>query len=665
MFSTTGLFKEVQCPQGTSCSLVNCIFFHVETGGCTTTDALKNPVSAVSDEPPLKRQRLSRLGPGATGQREETEVVPIVQSTALTDNDLTQEARQKARVANRGHMHQASPKKGNSPASVNRTVSPPPSRSGRKFSGSQNDKTAAKPQNGTQSPARLTTLRKESLNPRLLAPNPAPHPVRLAVLKKLHEQIARLNNEALRDQATKRELVLSEAEVITMALDEEEKMGKENPQIYKNVVGHRIQRLTKMKLEEWKSSLLADFEKKYLPPKAPPVPKGKNIETGLTAQQEVAVLAHIITPIKGLEAYGYVTAAPTDAEVRAAEDGINAAAGFERCERCGTRFQVFPGRNSDETSTAFGRLTSTENGCTYHWSKASRPPKSLVGAGEQESFYLCCRGAIGSKGCTVATDHVFKASEVKRMSSVLQFESTPWPEDSDRPRGPVTFDCEMGYTTLGLELIRLTAISWPQNQPLLDVLVRPIGEVIDYNTRFSGVSQEHFSKGLPYGAEKPEQDDSTSEDGQPEQEPLRIVESPMAARKLLFDLLTPQTPLIGHAIDNDLNTCRVMHPTIVDTVLLYPHPRGLPIRYGLKMLAGKFLERSVQTGGALGHDSKEDAIATGDLVRLKVGEKWKSMKLQGWTFQGARLVPPASLGSKMPEDPKALKRPAAQMDDGP
>lgn len=248
------------------------------------------------------------------------------------------------------------------------------------------------------------------------------------------------------------------------------------------------------------------------------------------------------------------------------------------------------------------------------------------------------------------------------MASVLQFEQTPWPRDGGRPRGPVTFDCEMGYTTLGLELIRLTAVSWPQNQLLLDILVRPIGEVIDYNTRFSGVSQEHVSKALPYGAEKPKKDDSLSEDGELEQEPLRIVESPMVARKLLFELLTPETPLIGHAIENDLNTCRVIHPTIVDTVLLFPHPRGLPIRYGLKMLTSKYLERSIQTGGALGHDSKEDAIATGELVRFKVGEKWKHMKLQGWTFEDARLIPPVEPAKKLPGAPKALKRPASQLE---
>ncbi|ERF76882.1 hypothetical protein EPUS_02593 [Endocarpon pusillum Z07020] len=667
MFKSSGLFKEVRCPQGTNCALLSCIFSHAGFKGNAEDDASVTPAphdltsAREPDEPPHKKRRLSPIRQGTDGDRDKTKLAPITQSTALKTSASARNSEPEIKLATREQADQKSSRVRSPPASVDRTVSPPLSHPSRKLGDAQEQKTPST-RNGTEIAARLATLPKESLTPRLLNPNPAPHPVRLAILKKIHEQVTRLNDEALRDQGTRRELVLSDNEIITLALDEEEKMGRENPQIYKNVVGHRIQRLKKMNLEQWKSSVLAEFEKKYLPPKKPTASKERTIETGLTAQQEIAVLAHIITPLKGLEAHGYVTTAPTAAEIKTAEDGVIAAGGFERCDRCGTRFQVFPGRNSDDTSRTFGRLTSTENGCTYHWSKPFRPPRSSAGVGEQESYYLCCRGAIGSKGCTQAGDHVFKTSDVKRMASALQFEQTPWPKDLDHPRGPVTFDCEMGYTTLGMELIRLTAVSWPQNQQLLDMLVRPIGEVIDYNTRFSGVSQEHFSKALPYGAEKPEQDDSSSEDGELAGEPLRIVETPMAARKLLFDLLTPETPLIGHAIDNDLNTCRMIHPTIVDTVLLFPHPRGLPIRYGLKMLTSKYLERSIQTGGALGHDSKEDAIATGELVRFKVGEKWKHMRLQGWTFQDAKLVPPAEPVKKLPDVSKTLKRPASQLD---
>jgi DNA polymerase III epsilon subunit-like protein len=191
----------------------------------------------------------------------------------------------------------------------------------------------------------------------------------------------------------------------------------------------------------------------------------------------------------------------------------------------------------------------------------------------------------------------------------------------------------MGYTTMGMELIRLTAVSWPEGRELLDILVKPIGVILDLNSRWSGVFPEHYSTATPYGTPAPPKGD-----GKPQ--PLQVVESPAAARDLLFKLLQPETPLIGHAIDNDLNVCRIIHPTIIDTVLLYPAPRRLPNRLSLKFLARKFLEREIQTGGDKGHDSKEDAIATGDLVRVKVGELWKRLMAKGWKSESDALIAP-------------------------
>ncbi len=48
----------------------------------------------------------------------------------------------------------------------------------------------------------------------------------------------------------------------------------------------------------------------------------------------------------------------------------------------------------------------------------------------------------------------------------------------------------MCYTVRGMELVRLTATSWPDGKELLDVLVHPVGEILDLNSRYSGVSPE-------------------------------------------------------------------------------------------------------------------------------------------------------------------------------
>ena len=247
------------------------------------------------------------------------------------------------------------------------------------------------------------------------------------------------------------------------------------------------------------------------------------------------------------------------------------------------------------------------------------------------------------------------------MASIVPFAWTP--PNSKPAKGPrgrparaVTFDCEMGYTVYGLELIRLTAVSWPQGDKLVDVLVRPKGTILDLNSRFSGVWPEAFVAAIPYDLAPVEPPGSERLDVTPKNNapaaaavpPLPIVDSPEAARDLLCSFLTPETPLIGHALENDLNSVRLCHTCIIDTIVLYPHPRGLPIRYGLKMLTKKWLQRDIQMGGAMGHDSLEDARATGDLVRYKVGTVWKGLAKDGWTIQDNQLMPPLPTGLPPP-----------------
>jgi hypothetical protein len=362
------------------------------------------------------------------------------------------------------------------------------------------------------------------------------------------------------------------------------------------------------------------------------------LSTGLNPKEEIVVLSRLVAPLEDLGKLGYVTTIPTKEDIKAAKRGTEASQGWEQCDRCNGRFQVFPGRRDDG-------LLASGGSCTYHHAKPLRPQRQKTDhiVGQKESYYPCCNETVGtSAGCTKSKWHVFKVSEVKRLAAVLQFEKTPHQaKKGNLP--PVCFDCEMGYTTLGLELIRLTAITWPDGKELLDVLVRPIGEVLDLNSRYSGVGPEHYANAVPYGdspgpnrpAEVPAANISI----------LQIVNSPATARALLFQHLQPETPLLGHALENDLNACRIIHPTIVDTGILYPHPSGPPIRFSLRTLSRKFLDRHIQTGGGdKGHDSMEDAKATGDLVRVKVREKWKVLKGQGWRIEAGQLVGPGMKG---------------------
>jgi RNA exonuclease 1 len=97
----------------------------------------------------------------------------------------------------------------------------------------------------------------------------------------------------------------------------------------------------------------------------------------------------------------------------------------------------------------------------------------------------------------------------------------------------------------------------------------------------------------------------------------------------LLKILHPKTILIGHSLNADLTALKLTHPFIIDTALLYPHPRGPPLKSSLKYLAQRFLDREIQkghgtTGPGAGHDSIEDARTCLDLAKLKCekGPQW-------------------------------------------
>ncbi|KIW14751.1 hypothetical protein PV08_07535 [Exophiala spinifera] len=635
MFSALGLFKNVECPRRYECSLPRCIFLHAvareasEANLSITPPQEYDPFSAGEvHSPPAKRRRLD-----SPALRQDVE---LLVSAAATRNEVdrprTSSDRNHSTVPDGKSCAQGSIKARfeplqarptsttrQTPASVTRTVSPPPMK---------DDKTTI------QKVEKKRPSKNESLTPRNVPKAPAVLKTRFALLQKLHEQMKIQNSRlaALKDRRAV--LTLSDQELVTFSLDEEEAATKLGENIYKNALAQKVLRIKKMSTDEWVKTV-----EEWTGAASPEVSQANEkqvhettISTGLaTFDEQIAILKHLRTPLEGLEQFGYVTTKPTEKEIAMTKAAVAATGGFETCDRCSTRFQVFLGRDEH------GRLTSNGK-CRYHWAKPSRAgvSKATRVVGQSEAVYPCCNKSQGSEGCSEAPTHVFTVKDPKRLASILQFEHTPNKTDVQRRR-PVSFDCEMGYTTLGMEVIRLTAVAWPTNELLLDILVRPYGEILDLNTRFSGVTPQDFANAPSYNTAMVD-GDLASTDGKGHV--LRKVDSPAAARELLFEYLSDETPLIGHSIENDLNVCRIIHPFVIDTVLLYPHPRGLPIRYGLRMLSQKYLSRSIQAAGEAGHDSKEDAVATGDLVTMKVAEKWGNMRRQGWSFVNGMLTAP-------------------------
>ena len=628
MFSPIGLFKNVACPEQPQCSLPNCIFEH----------------QVLLNDPPESRAHTSSLA----------------SSENKRDYPQSNQANKRRRLdtePSESHLYRrpadTTPPK--LPGSILRAISPPPDRGARKGSelattsepGNRKHDVAKsfKSDGGSRSSPKSTEL---SLNPRMIQKPPASHAIRLQLITMLHERMRHLNEEVKNGQhPSKAAVLLSSQGLLAHALNEEEKIAIDSPVVYSNVIKLRIVKLRKMKVGDWIEERLKQLSN-LLPEQ--PLTEAKTapkvIDTHLSLEEEIAFLPRIFADQSALTGHGYVTTPPSDGEIEKARCGVEASQGWEQCDRCKTRFQVFPGRRKED-----GALTSGGS-CLHHPGKPRRPTavdkQTKADRSSRDSFYTCCNEGVSvSAGCTTAATHVFKISSSKRLASVMQFETTPSKPDLLPPMSAVCFDCEMGYTTLGLELIRLTATSWPSGNPLIDVLVRPMGEVLDLNSRFSGVWPKDFANAPPYDPPSyPSHQDTSASSPLPSASPLPIVPSPFAARALLFTHLHLSTPLIGHALENDLNAARIIHPSIIDTVLLYPHPRGLPLRSGLKALMKNQLDRDIQMGGAEGHDSGEDARAAGDLVRLKVGQIWKGMRKDGWIISEGRFVAPSEGSQK-------------------
>uniref|UniRef100_A0A8I3P7F8 RNA exonuclease 6 (putative) n=1 Tax=Canis lupus familiaris TaxID=9615 RepID=A0A8I3P7F8_CANLF len=247
------------------------------------------------------------------------------------------------------------------------------------------------------------------------------------------------------------------------------------------------------------------------------------------------------------------------------------------CCRCGKIYGV----------TSTGKHCRVEE-CNYHFG----PVLSHKVLGGLETRYSCCGGVLGSAGCQVAKLHVHDQKE-NIKGFVKTFVKSPPPDGNP---GVFAVNCEVCYTAKGLELTQVSVVD-PSLQVVYDTFVKPDDEVIDYNTRLSGVVEDDLKN------------TKTS---------IRDVQA------ILLNLFSADTVLIGHSFEHSLYALKLIHSSVVDTTILFPHRLGLPHKRSLKSLVADYLQRIIQDDDH--NNSSENATACMELVLWKVKEDLKGKK---------------------------------------
>uniref|UniRef100_A0A0A9ZDJ5 C3H1-type domain-containing protein n=1 Tax=Lygus hesperus TaxID=30085 RepID=A0A0A9ZDJ5_LYGHE len=252
-----------------------------------------------------------------------------------------------------------------------------------------------------------------------------------------------------------------------------------------------------------------------------------------------------------------------------------------KCVNCGKLYDI------DEDG-----MPTTSNDCSYHWGRLRRIPGRVLAS---EKF-TCCDGADDAPPCQSSTYHVWSGRNEDCMPGFVKTREFPSYKD-ESSAGVYALDCEMCYTTRGLELARLTVVDLNEDI-IFDEVVSLECPVLDYCTRFSGIDESK----------------------------MRLAKFSFGeVQQWVLNNIYDKTILVGHSLENDLKVLKIFHKRIVDTSVTFPHKFGFPQKCSLKYLASSVLSLTIQESEH-GHDSKEDAVTCLKLIITKIKDDSKVRK---------------------------------------
>ncbi|KAK9882941.1 hypothetical protein WA026_023869 [Henosepilachna vigintioctopunctata] len=151
-------------------------------------------------------------------------------------------------------------------------------------------------------------------------------------------------------------------------------------------------------------------------------------------------------------------------------------------------------------------------------------------------------------------------------------------------------DCEMCRTSTGdLELTRISIVDEKLNV-FYETLVKPDNKIVDYLTRFSGITPKIMKN---------------------------VTKRLKDVQEELRKKLPPNAILVGQSLSNDMHALKMMHPYIIDTSIIFNITGDRTRKTRLQTLAREFLSEKIQESRK-GHCSTEDSSASMKLAQLKL-----------------------------------------------